>query len=100
MKFLLITLSLVMSFQLHARHRVGNGGDVVVCQNGSVQTVELLDSYESREIYGNELKLPAGKNELEVALALIERMKDVAPGRHQMLAQYVKNFAEEAKFVD
>jgi hypothetical protein len=58
MKFLLITLSLVMSFQLHARHRVGNGGDVVVCQNGSVQTVELLDSYESREIYGNELKSP------------------------------------------
>lgn len=100
MKLLLITLSLAMSFQLHARHRVGNGGDAVVCQNGSVQTVELLDSYESREIYGNELKLPAGKNELEVALALIERMKDVAPGRHQMLAQYVKNFAAEAKFVD
>lgn len=101
MTFRLALVVFFWSTTVWAENRVGNGGDVVVCGEGAQQTVELLDTYEAREVYGLPLELDdAQATEELIALSLAQRLHSVAPARAQMFETYLKNFAAETRFVD
>lgn len=99
---MLLGATLLSAKNANAWTKVGNGGDVVVCTDpDGDQTVELLDVFEAREIYGKKLDLPRTRlNPTELALKLVERLETLAPARKQMFETYIKNFDEEAIFVN
>lgn len=102
MAAMLFGATLLSATIANAWTKVGNGGDVVVCTDSDGdQTVELLDVYEAREIYGKKPDLPRTRlNPTELALKLVERLEALAPARRQMFETYIKNFDQEAIFVN
>jgi hypothetical protein len=84
-----------------ADHRVGNGGDAVVCrENGDIKSVQLLDFYEARLLrgtvpaLGEPLLAPLAKAKL--ALARIARFD---PERAAAYTAVVDSFYAEARFL-
>lgn len=78
---------------------VGNGGDVVVCRDGSgaIASVELLDFYEARVIRGFTIDL--GAPTLPVAQKVqtaIGRMSGLAPLKTKQLLSWAADFEKEA----
>lgn len=101
MKIISLLILFFISANAYAWNKVGNGGDVLVCHEGSQnESVQLLDVYEGSELYGLPIQVNSEiKNDVELSLSLIERLKEITPARHQMLKTYAQNFYKETKFV-
>jgi len=100
----LITAALVLiAFQqAMAGHEVGNGGIVVACRDnqGQIQSVELFDYYEARELRGIHIDLgsPGFNVERKTKIAL-DRLARFSPLRAQTYAEQIKSFPTEARFL-
>jgi hypothetical protein len=82
---------------------VGNGGDVIVCENqaGEMQSIELLDFYEGRVLKGIQTELGEASWSIERKIAYaLERMKRVSPARAERYAKDAATFFEETLFLD
>lgn len=101
MKYLILFTVTFLTLQTFAWNKVGNGGDVLVCnENSPTERVELLDAYEAKTIYNLDPHVNDQLTDVtEMALDLVSRLKNVAPARSQMLEVYIKNFQSEARFV-
>lgn len=102
MKAFMFTIILFYISNAYAWNKVGNGGDVLICHEGTKrESVKLLDAYEGSELYGLPIQINDKiKNDVDLSLDLINRMKEVAPARFQMLSTYAQNFYQEVKFVN
>jgi hypothetical protein len=84
---------------LNFGHEVGNGGDVIECQQPAVllgnKSIGLLDFYEARQ-RGMSLNFELGGDENARVVALIERIKGIDPDRAALYLSYASSFWSEA----
>lgn len=94
MKFILCLLCFLHPVFGHTAAKVvGNGGNALVCQNG---TVEMLDYYEVR-LNGGTLKFnPVFNNYTQKLQDLFNRWRAVAPRRIALYEKWLAEFPSEA----
>lgn len=96
------------AFSLFARAggQLGNGADVIVCTSGFKTTVELLDIYEARTLYGRQWKneVLEGQNlELSAVVGIVHFLKlldQKLPVKSVRIRSYEREFFDEALFLD
>jgi hypothetical protein len=83
---------------------IGNGGDVVVCrdQTGAIQSFELLDYYEGRELYnlpsidfGDETRDPAA-----IAGDILNRLAQIDSYKAKQWQMRLGKFSDESELYD
>ncbi|MBK7890572.1 MAG: hypothetical protein IPJ84_06930 [Bdellovibrionales bacterium] len=104
MKWVVILFIAFVSFQAQATGRtVGNGGDVVVCENqaGVIESIELLDFYEGRILKGikTDFGSQARTVDEKVATALA-RLERVSPARAQLYRERALQFFADTLFLE
>lgn len=94
------TLLLTIAPSAFADER-GNGGDVVVCRDGSdaITSIELLDYYEGRQIPGTLSPDLRGADEFAMAQDVIDRLTIVDPTRRAHYQNWLATFQQEALFL-
>lgn len=91
----LVLLAIIFSAQVMAGDRVGNGGDVVVCANN---TIEMLDAYEA-EFNGSERMVFEGKDYQSMVGKIIKsKLEKIQPRRAKRYLEHLANFSKEALF--
>lgn len=80
---------------------VGNGGDAIVCRDGSsnIKSVELFDVFEGRERRGLTLDLRGADKWAEKVELAIERIEKINPHRAQLYRAWLQNFRSEADYL-
>ncbi|MGE0174016.1 MAG: hypothetical protein AB7T49_14560 [Oligoflexales bacterium] len=79
--------------------RQGNGGDAVVCYEGSkITQVEFLDLVEGQIMWNLTPKMGSGSREEERALFVLERLKAVDLGRYHEYSAGIRDFYSNAQF--
>lgn len=78
--------------------RVGNGGDVVICQNAKYPAIELLDFHEAREKSIPLASLKAKDYLSKVKEVLGQTIKDVQPARYRRYLEWINTFEAESQF--
>ncbi len=77
---------------------IGNGGDGVVCRNadGSIRSVEALDIYEAREVYGWKVDLGGPETGPDAKLwKIIERVRSKMPELALWMEQGLHEFRSD-----
>lgn len=98
---LFLVLSIYSHLSFGNAKVIGNGGDVVVCKdNDGIQSIESLDRYEARAIYGFTPKVSDGKDLDEKVLNTIKRFEDLHPTRAIRYSNWLTHFKKEAVFLD
>ena len=104
MKWLVVLLSAFVSFQAQATGRtVGNGGDVVVCedQTGAIKSIELLDFYEGRILKGINADFGSQARTVEEKVAVaLARLERVSPARAKLYRERALQFFAETLFLE
>ncbi|MBS1971986.1 MAG: hypothetical protein JSU04_16870 [Bdellovibrionales bacterium] len=101
MLILLLVLLLGGVSKAFAGFIVGNGGNVIVCGEGVLRTVELLDHWESRTT--RNLNIQMGAPELapeEKVQLVLERLKKINPNRATLYDHWLKTFMSETDFTN
>lgn len=97
----LVTISILISQVSFAGPRVGNGGDVIVCDNGGVKTATLLDHYEAQAVRNITIDLgPANQDytlKINRVLANLERLDH---SRASLYRQWLGEFKRDAQFTN
>ncbi len=105
-----LVIALVFSSSLDARTAialqggdyVGNGGDVIVCENSKVpspSSIELLDLFEARTIYGKKINMPKHLSLDETLKILTDRLGYFDPYLSQFFKGNIDQFMSETVFV-
>lgn len=91
-----------LDFSLFSGDFIGNGGDVVVCQeindNELSTTYELLDFYEMRELDGYEIKIDPNATYDEALEVLISRLGLYDQFTQDEIRKLSEDFMSEARF--
>lgn len=94
------TITMALAF---ADHRVGNGGDAIVCRDaeGGITSAELLDFYEARLLRDvvPAFDAPAA-TPVEKALAAVSRIERFDPKRAKRYRAQVTSFLAESRIRD
>lgn len=93
----------VFSLRGLAVDEIGNGGDAVVCRDGSgeIRFAQTLDLYEAHRKH--KLKVDLGDNSLnetQKALLALSRFEALDPGKAKDLADRVATFFDNVSFTD
>lgn len=101
--WILIFASPVLASPSGGGSEAGNGGSGIVCRNeaGGVKSVELLDFYEGRQIYGHVLELgPKSLDPYEKVALFLNRLKEfgLSESSFAELTWLVEYFQRESKF--
>ena len=93
-----ISLFIISSLVSHAdAGTVGNGGDAIVCPDGSVQ---MLDSYEGQTRYGFKYRWPLDSQDgVSSALAIVDGLKFRDPNFAEELNTKIRQFMDQTTFV-
>jgi hypothetical protein len=80
--------------------QVGNGGKSVVCrdQTGSIESIEILDFYEGRELYGRVPRFQSPNPKEAIPAALLP-LKELDPDRYGRYQNYLSDFFSNTKFI-
>lgn len=101
---ILLTFAVILGFSTPlyaANDRIGNGGDVVVCrtQDGKIQSVELLDFYEGRELRGMiPRKVDPTKSWREIFEVWITELQSSSPLRAKRYRIKFESLLKDADF--
>jgi hypothetical protein len=86
---------------LRAETEIGNGGDAIVCVDGSTITAEVYDAYEARELLGMPADFgPDDTDPVTMARFAVERLARLDPVRHGRFTAMVNRFMQEARIID
>lgn len=97
MKLFILVFIYFFQFSAKATHRIGNGGDMVVCPN----SLEVLDFYEARTQRGVNLDIANhGTTIDEKVNFILARLGRVSPHRAQIYSQQYAQFFSEANFLE
>ena len=91
---LALAITLLASTGARADHRIGNGGDAVVCP----ESVQLLDFYEA-SVRGIVVVLGAGTDPFALAAAAVQRVMRLDSDLGPRLAAWVADVRADAAFV-
>lgn len=91
--FLLFLLFFPLSGLSNAKV-AGNGGDVVVCRNGSgaISSVEMFDYFEARVLRGIQIELPDGSTPEQIAAMALAGLWERDPVRAQRYLNFIGSF--------
>ena len=93
-------LALVCVLQAQAQDRVGNGGDVLVCEHaGGKRSYQMLDLYQAVNDYGLTIDMgPSTHDHRAMVEFVLNRLALLQPYRARMYFDIYKNFWNEADF--
>ncbi len=92
----IISLTVLSAFAYASGRTVGNGGNVVICDNDGVKTYEVLDFYEARVLRNVQIDFDLKGDTFESkAQFLIKRLERVSSVRAQLYQQFFQNFKQE-----
>jgi hypothetical protein len=94
--------AVLVSAQVYAGDKAGNGGNVVVCRDkaGQIGTIELLDFYEARVMRGFTIDTGAANLSADQKLDLLfARLATLAPAKAKRLRATVESFSAQARFI-
>lgn len=104
MNWIVVLFSAFVSLHAQATGRtVGNGGDVVVCENqaGVIQSIELLDFYEGRILKGIKTDFgPQARTVEEKVAAALTRLERVSPARAKLYKERALQFFADTLFLE
>lgn len=99
MKFLglLFLLLTCLSFASEGGDRVGNGGDILICQVPGGEAIYVLDEYEEKDVLSIGPKNLDYTDKVEI---LLNKVKVKFPARYQLYVSIFNNFRSNVTFVN
>ncbi|MCB0341057.1 MAG: hypothetical protein H6626_12090 [Pseudobdellovibrionaceae bacterium] len=98
-----LSFCLISTTTMAGGRLVGNGGDIVVCENSKneVERIEVLDHYEAKTLRGQTVNLGDSnvsvREKIDIAT---QRMARLAPEHAQRYENWAEDFLTEAQFLD
>src|SRR5687768_13892630 len=98
-----LTTIMCLACASYAGNEVRNGGDAIVCRDGDgkITSVEVLDTFEMREIHGLKFDLGDSSVSVEMKLDTIAGfLRKNSPLRAQIYSEKFSVFFKEALFLN
>ncbi|MCB0422795.1 MAG: hypothetical protein KDD61_17475 [Bdellovibrionales bacterium] len=95
-KWTIILLGFIVSPWASAGDSKGNGGDVIVCQN---QSVQLLDYFDARQKKWPLFDFSQESDFRKIVTVLLNQLQTVSPFRAQLYQKWFSEFFQEVHFI-